>query len=182
LPRRLGDDPLTRARAEKAKAAGASTSVALEPGAPQGAAQVGVQTLASYNDVFFQRRGGGSDFEQTAETRSPEAPEISEISEIPEIREVATATGSQTAVQVVAEAKTEAVTTQEAKVEQVPRVSTVEEAVPRLNAASPAAVTEAKEEPAPPEVAAQAPANGADAPEVEPQKGGFFKRLFGRLR
>ncbi|MDA4116117.1 MAG: hypothetical protein OK442_06140 [Thaumarchaeota archaeon] len=182
MPRRLGDDPLNRARAEKAKAAGAPASVALEPGAPQGPAQVGVQTIASYNDVFFQRRGGGSDLQHVAEARSAEAPEISEISEIPQIREVATMSGGQTAVEVVAEAKTEAMTTQAAEVTHVPQVSTIEEEVSRLNVAFPAPVAEAKEEPVPPAVAAQAPANGVDGSKVEPQKGGFFKRLFGKFK
>jgi hypothetical protein len=182
LPRRLGDDPLTRARAEKGKAAGASTSAAPEPGAQQGPAQAGVQTFASYNDVFFQRRGGSSDFEQTAEARSPEAPErpeISEISEIPEIREVGTASGSQAAVEVAAEARTGAATTE---VAQAPHISTTEEAVPSLNATPPAAITEANEEPATQEAAAPAPSSGPDGPVAEPQKGGFFKRLFGKFK
>jgi hypothetical protein len=179
LPRRLGDDPLKRARA-----AGAA-SVALEPGSSQGSAQVGVQAShASYNDVFFQRRGDGSEVQET-EARAPEAPEapeISEISEIPEIREVPTVVSSPAPEEATPEAGTEAAVVQDAEVAQAPGVSIIEEVVARLNASSPAAVTAATEQPASPQVAAQAPPESADASKAEPQKGGFFKRLFGKLR
>jgi hypothetical protein len=188
LSRRLGDDPLTRARAERAKAAEASASVAVESGGEQRAAQVGVQasSRASYNDVFFQRRGEVGPSQQTAEARAPEAPEITEISEIPEIREAAAAPVGQSAIDVAAGAKTEAAVPPAAEVAQAPPVSIIEEVVARLNAqaaiAAPAAATslQVKEEPASPSTASQAPSSATEQP--EPQKGGgFFKRLFGKF-
>jgi hypothetical protein len=71
LPRRLGDDPL--ARAKNAKKSGASP-------------QARVAQSQSSNDVFFQRRGV-----EEAAPGPQESPEISEISEIPAIREAAAA-------------------------------------------------------------------------------------------
>jgi hypothetical protein len=188
LPRRLGDDPLTRARAERAKAAEASASVAVESGVQQQAAQVGVQasSRASYNDVFFQRRGEGGPSQQTAQPRAPEAPEITEISEIPEIREAAAASVSRSPIEVPPGARTEAVVPPAAEVAQAAPVSIIEEVVARLDAnaaiAAPAAATslQVKEEPASPSTASQAPSSAAEQP--EPQKGGgFFKRLFGKF-
>ncbi|MDG6966862.1 MAG: hypothetical protein JRN58_02975 [Nitrososphaerota archaeon] len=70
MPRRLGDDPLARAR----------------PGPPAGAAELEASDR-SYNDVFFQRRV--PDEAPSPSPARPEAPEISEISELPEIREAA---------------------------------------------------------------------------------------------
>ncbi len=75
MPRRLGDDPLARAR----------------PGPPAGAAELEASDR-SYNDVFFQRRvpdEAPSPSPSPTPSPSPEAPEISEISELPEIREAA---------------------------------------------------------------------------------------------
>jgi hypothetical protein len=77
LPRRLGDDPLSRAKAFKA------SLVAVQ------------DSHASDNDAFFQR---------TAESEpapvQAEAPEISEISQIPEIRDaVATAPQAEAAAE-----------------------------------------------------------------------------------
>ena len=187
MSRRLGDDPLTRARAERAKAADASASIAVESGGEQQAAQVGVQasSRASYNDVFFQRRELGPS-QETAGARAPEAPEITEISEIPEIREAAAAPVSQSALDVAAGAKADAAVPSAAEVTQAPPVSIIEEVVARLNAqaaiAAPAAATslQAKEEPASPSTASQAASNVTQQP--EPQKGGgFFKRLFGKF-
>lgn len=77
MPRRLGDDPL--ARAKNARAIQAAR------------AQSGTSVLASgsHNDVFFQKR---ADLVDTVVV-TPEplmAPEISEISQLPEIREAST--------------------------------------------------------------------------------------------
>jgi len=179
LSRRLGDDPLTRARSERAKAAEGSATVAVGSGGQEGTAQVGIQasSRASYNDVFFQRRGDAiAPPQATADVGgAPEAPEISEISEIPEIREAAATSGSLATFDATPAAEA---TSSAPQVAQAPSVSIIEEVVARLNAAAP---SQAKEEPSPP-TASQAPANGSDEPIPEPQKGGFFKRLFGKFK
>ena len=179
MSRRLGDDPLTRARSERAKAAEGSATVAVGSGGKEGTAQIGTQTSShvSYNDVFFQRRGDAVEPPQaTADVGgAPEAPEISEISEIPEIREAAATSGSLETFDLTAAAEAAWSAPQ---VAQTPSVSIIEEAVARLNAAAP---SQAKEEPSPP-TASQAPANGSDEPIPEPQKAGFFKRLFGKFK
>ena len=80
MPRRLGDDPLARA-----KAAAAEAQVAIVTASGSSAR---TSTRGAYNDVFFRRRG------EAAATSAPavvERPEISEISEIPEMREAAAA-------------------------------------------------------------------------------------------
>jgi hypothetical protein len=180
LSRRLGDDPLTRARAERAKAAEGSASAALESGGQQRTAQVGVHsTRASYNDVFFQRKEVAAGL-QVANAQPPEAPEISEISEIPEIREVA-AVSSQPPLD-----PTPALGP-EPSVAQAHQVSTIEEAVARLNSqAAPAFAAsrspQANEEPVSRSTASQAPPSQGDEPKPEPQKGGFLKRLFGKFK
>jgi hypothetical protein len=78
LSRRLGDDPLTRARDERARS---QPTAVLETGAAQ-------RSSASYNEVFFERRS--REEEEVAPVVSEPAPEISEISELPEMREVET--------------------------------------------------------------------------------------------
>jgi hypothetical protein len=116
LPRRLGDDPLTRTKkgtaatvAAVAVDAPSSAPVAPDSGADSATSQpvtqagpigVAAQSQRSYNDVFFQRRAeedslviAGQPQQEVTEAPTPQAPEaseISEISEIPEIREVAT--------------------------------------------------------------------------------------------
>jgi hypothetical protein len=178
LSRRLGDDPLTRARAGRAKAAEGSATVA-GSGGQEGTAQVGIQTSsrASFNDVFFQRRGDAvAPPQATAETGgAPEVPEISEISELPEIRDAAATSGSLAPFDVTAAAEAASSAPQ---VAQAQPASITEEVVARLNAAAP---SQAKEEPSP-ATASQLPANGSDEPIPEPQKGGFFKRLFGKFK
>jgi len=70
LPRRLGDDPLA-----KAKAASASGTI-----------------RAPANSVFFQRRAPDADADTApVPVPEPETREISEISEIPEMKEAAAA-------------------------------------------------------------------------------------------
>jgi hypothetical protein len=187
LPRRLGEDPLARARDERAKAAQVSALVAPDSEGQAAVSSPGIRSSSrtSYNDVFFQRRAEGVQ-QQAAEVRAtPETPEISEISEIPEIREVAAAPVAQ-ATPDVALAQVNAVSesAQAAEVKWVAPVSIIEEVVAKLNATAPvpaarvAAVTEARSEPASLPTTSQA----ADD-KVEPQKmGGFFKRLFGKFK
>ncbi len=190
MSRRLGDDPLTRARSERAKAAGGSTTEAVGSGGQEATAQVGIQTSsrASYNDVFFQRRGEDIAPQQAAADApgAPEAPEISEISEIPEIREAAAVSGSQEAFDATAGAKAASLVAQDTQVMPAPPVSIIEEVVAKLNgagagtAAEVVATPQAKEEPSAP-TGSQA-TNGTDGSTSEPQKGGFFKRLFGKFK
>jgi len=152
LPRRLGDDPLARAKA------------ALAADSAGGAPQVAVQSSrSSYNDVFFQRRSEGASPALAGRVEpTRESPEISEISEIPEIREVAAAPAIRADV---------AVTSFEDKAAPqettVPAVVTVEKAEPVVPAVSEAPTSQT---PAP-----SSPAQG------EQKGGGFLKRLFGRF-
>jgi hypothetical protein len=192
LSRRLGDDPLTRARSERAKATAGSAPIVIGSGEQDGTAQVGIQSAsrASYNDVFFQRRGEDIAPLQAAANApgAPEAPEISEISQIPEIREAAAASGSLATFDATPDSKATSFSPQDAQVVRAPTVSIVEEVVAKLNGAdtgtASTAVTppQGKEEPSPP-TAPQGPANGSDQSNPEPQKsGGFFKRLFGKFK
>jgi hypothetical protein len=189
LPRRLGDDPLIRARDERAKAVQASASAASDSGAQRTAHIVQSPSRASYNDVFFRRRAEGIASQQQVEgVRASEVPEISEISEIPEIREVAAAAPSfQATPETIVEvnAKPEGA---EEKVLPVAPVSIIEEVLAKFNATG--AVTAARTdavreatggEPMRLPVSSQAPevSNGAPAPQ---KSGGFFKRLFGKFK
>jgi hypothetical protein len=189
LSRRLGDDPLTRARSKRAKAAESSGSAAPAPGGEEGAAQVGVQTVsrASYNDVFFQRRGEAIAAPQAAAKVqvAPEAPEISEISEIPEIREAAVASGNLTAFEATADVNTVSEGAHDTHAVPAPPASVAEDVVADLNAQVPATgpTPEIKTEPASSPASSQAPAKGGDESKAEPPKsGGFFKRLFGKFK
>jgi len=172
LSRRLGDDPLNRARTERAKAAQAAAPAPSDlPG--QGTTVVEVQTKsrASYNDVFFQRREAGAP-QPPVPASAPEAPEITEISEIPEIHEAAAASTGQSSTEVTH-------VTSEEPAPAPALVPIVEQVVSKPNEAAPA------EEQAPPVLAAAPLASGASATETapEPQKtGGFFKRLFGKFK
>lgn len=168
MPRRLGDDPLSRARKGTAKAAAAAEATASAPLPPDSGGQLamrqpGTQSEStdeltpsprSYNDVFFQRRAEGNDPVLASRPRqdagkAPGTREISEISEIPEIRETAA----------------------------VPRVEP-----DRGVAAIVDAVHEAKEETAHPPVASQAPNKSEDQAEpVREKNGGILKRLFGKF-
>lgn len=183
MPRRLGDDPLTRARSQRAKAAEGSAPVALGSGGQEGTAQLGIQPSLTSNDVFFQRRGENFASQQVATVapRAPEAPEISEISEIPEIRDAAATSQGGPAFEVTSDAMPESVAVQDAPVVQTPPVSIIGEVVARLNAS--AAAAHVDERPASPLPESQVPADGGDEAKPEPQKsGGFFKRLFGKFK
>jgi hypothetical protein len=168
LPKRLGDDPLSRARkgtAEVPVAAEATASAPLPPdsGGQPAKNQPGMRSESagevtpsprSYNDVFFQRRAEGGDPVLASKLgqgagEAPRTQEISEISEIPEIRETAA----------------------------VPRVE------PDRGAATIAgAVPEVKEETTHRPAASQAPNKSGDQPELVREKnGGILKRLFGKF-
>ena len=142
MPRRLGDDPLARA---KAPAEGAPVQAVQAP------------SRSSYNDVFFERRS--PDDEPQAPAPTPDAPEISEISEIPHLKDAAAA-----AVEAPAPTPEPAPASAVAEVvagpyaEPAPGASEVGDVPP--------------ERPGPP---------GPQAGDEE-SKGGFFKRLFGKLR
>lgn len=168
MPRRLGDDPLSRAKKGTAKAAVAAEATATAPlppdsGGQPALCQPGMQSEStgevtpsprSYNDVFFQRRAEGNDPVLASKPRQDAGKasgtqEISEISEIPEIRETAA----------------------------VPRVE------PDRGAATiVGAVPEVKEETAHPPAVSQAPNRSEDQPEpVREKNSGILKRLFGKF-
>jgi hypothetical protein len=120
LSRRLGEDPLTRARKKKGSAKTMSStslppatnpsipSVTVTPDTTSPVDVPQVSTRASYNDVFFQRKSPVDDAAVAAvnpepittaeEARASSSTEISEINEIPEIRELATTTTAMTDV------------------------------------------------------------------------------------
>jgi hypothetical protein len=166
LSRRLGDDPLNRARTERAKTQGEAPVPSDLAGQATAVVQVPAKSRASYNDVFFQRRGAGGPQPPVAGS-APDAPEITEISEIPEIHEAAAASTGQSGMEVTHVESAEPVV--------AAQVSIVEEAVSKPNAVAPA-----EEQPAAILAAApQAPEAGAPEPE---KTGGFFKRLFGKFK
>lgn len=168
MPRRLGDDPLNRARKGTAKAAAAAEAAASTPLPPDAKGQPAMcqpempsessgevtPSARSYNDVFFQRRVEGNVPVLASKPgqdagKSPGTREISEISEIPEIRETAAAP----------------------RFEPDRGVAVIVDAVP-----------EVMEEKAHPSAASQAPNKSEDQPEpVREKNGGFLKRLLGRL-
>jgi hypothetical protein len=188
LPRRLGDDPLTRAKDERARAA-APAPVATDSGLQVGMPHPGTLSLsrASYNDVFFQRTIAQ---QQLADARAtPEAPEISEISEIPEIREVAAAHSFQANLAPPVAVEAAPASVQSMEVTSAHQVSIIEEVVatPNANVAGTAVGAEASPEASPKPAnlptSSQAPDDSKVEPKPEPQKsGGFFRRLFGKSK
>jgi hypothetical protein len=190
LSRRLGDDPLTRARSKRIKAVESSTSAAPDAGEEQSAGQVGIQTAsrASYNDVFFQRRGEGVASPQvaTAALAASEVPEISEISEIPEIREVAAASGNLDAFDVTTVVKSPSKVAQDAQAAPALPAPIFEGAATLSNAevstSTTGPVTEVKSQPPSLPDSSQAPANGGESKPESQKSGGFFKRLFGKFK
>jgi hypothetical protein len=200
LPRRLGDDPLARARNERAKAAqtmghvGPGSEGRVDPSQPGTLSS----SRPSYNDVFYQRRAEGSAIIATASTSqvqagearvAPEAPEISEISELPEIREVSAPPAIQASLAEAPEAKAAPEGVQDAEATPVPPISWLEETSANLDgtvagveAPLAYALPEMKvDDPASLPAASQAPDEGKDQPKVEPQdSSSFFKRLFNK--
>lgn len=180
MSKRLGDDPLIRARDARAKAEQAMTAVTADSeGQVTSKPAFRSSSRSSYNDVFFKRRAEANAPQQAADIT--EAPEISEISELPEIREVAAAPSlqSETRASVNAGAAGPLVT----EVLQVPSVSIIAEVVAKLNASAvtTSAPVDAVHEVTPGPVGlptSQAPNVSNDAPQ---KSGGFFKRIFGRF-
>jgi hypothetical protein len=178
LSRRLGDDPLTRAKNEKARAAQSSASSQPETKS---------SSHASYNDVFFERRSEGIARGQAARARATREPsEISEISEIPEIREVAAAPAVQSGFNVTGEVRAAVARAEETAAPPAPQVSIIAEAVATLNRT---VTVPAVQVDAVPQVKAETPAisQGSAGSKVEPKpeaqkSGGFFKRLFGKFK
>lgn len=190
MPRRLGDDPLTRARKGKARAPKVAEALASAVVVPDSA----IPSRSSSNDVFFQRRA--EEQEPTVPGRqqevreTPETDVISEISEIPALREAAAAPpvqsdGNAAAVEEASQAPEIA---QEAEAPPVPEVASPEvgrpiepEVAPVAEAATQAeSVPDGRTEPSDPLPAPQAPDQRDDQPQPE-KGGGFFKRLFGRF-
>jgi hypothetical protein len=167
LPRRLGDDPLARAKASAL--AGPDSS---------GRGGPGISSRASYNDVFFQRRGEEGDSAITI--RPPDgraepqaAQEISEISEIPEIREVPALPEVQDGrgAAAVDEGERAPDAPQAPEPQQAPAVVEVG-SVEVVTSGAPVAEPATRAEPSPVvEEARPEPQNG----------GGLLKRLFGRF-
>ncbi len=180
MPRRLGDDPLARAKAAAADAQ-AATVMQSSDSAPYPSRRP--TTRGSYNDVFFRRRG--EEDGPVAKVSVAEGPEITEISEIPEIREVAAAPIAEDAGPV--EIKViEPETTTEDVVAHLAAYAPVEKSdsiAPPAPAAEPVmnvvAVLEAEESASVP-VAPQTPSQDGAQPKTE-KEGGFFKRLFGKF-
>jgi hypothetical protein len=77
LPRRLGDDPL--ARAKNAAAVQAARAMQTGEGFPM------LAPRGSHNDVFFETRT--SEAPPAPDVGSSEAPEISEVSSLPQVRD-----------------------------------------------------------------------------------------------
>ena len=185
MPRRLGDDPLARA-----KAAQPDTLVAPVGEGGASASEVQRSSRASYNDVFFQRRAEEERPPRAAEGTAPrEVPEISEISEIPEIREAAAAAPVEP-ILALPPALPEEASTSDPVAEAPPPIlaSTSVEAVASLSgdAAGPASEVEAAAvvppgaEPTGPAGGPGAPGSG-DAPDPG-DGGGCFQRRLGKFK
>jgi len=171
LPRRLGDDPLTRARNAKAATSVVTADASPQPDAPAPARS---SRRSSYNDVFFQRRGETGTLQVESQSApSAEQAEISEISEIPEMREVAAAPIAHP--EVIVPQPAPAIAPVEVRPE--PIAVTVEATVATAGPSMPVSAAPI----AAPE-AVSPPVAIADAPKPEAEKsGGFFKRIFGRF-
>jgi hypothetical protein len=176
LPRRLGDDPLTRARKKTTRLA-SDGSIPLH---------------GKHNDVFFQRRTEETDSATTRKSMQVSlVPEISEISEAPEIREVAAVQDVHAERSVAAIVELNHVPVADLNVE-VPRVLAVSplEKVVTVESGTPAgeswaresAVPETEKDPVGLPAASQPSDERKGHLEPEPKKsGGFFRRLFSRF-
>jgi hypothetical protein len=168
LPRRLGDDPLTRKRSPSAKA---RDSPSAQP------ASVAQQT--SHNDVFFRRRTenplpkleGTPDHQGLSlgeAVNTDEKPEITEVADIVRTAQVAMKTQG-------AEQLTEPMPIDEPHPATEEPVVTIEQ-TPSI-VAEPAVAVESS-----PPITEEQVAPASSQPQPEPRKSdGFFKRLFGRL-
>jgi hypothetical protein len=165
MPRRLGDDPLSRKRPSSAKAKDASSARA-GPSKQQ----------TSHNDVFFRRRSEGPQSKSEEATdrvleegaNVGERPEITEVTDIMRTAQVAKSTQGAEQLAGAVPMDEQAPPQTEEEVERVQAHSTVSE--PAAPAEPPASITEEPPVPAPTQVNPQ------------PQKSeGFLKRLFGRF-
>lgn len=168
MPRRLGDDPLSRKRSSSAKARDAPSAQ------PASGAQ---QT--SHNDVFFRRRTENPQpkLEGTPDQQGPSLGEAVNIDERPEITEVADIVRTaQVAMKTQgAEQLAGPMPMDESHPATEEPVATIEQAPPTV--AEPAVAVEP-----PPPVTEEQAAPASSQPQPEPRKSdGFFKRLFGRL-
>ena len=165
MPRRLGDDPLRRA-----KSARTPTITTSHDGVGTEAAS----SHFSYNDVFFRRRGEAINESAPAKTAPNDAPEITEISQIPEIREAAATPATEAPIPTqtleVVDAPAEGLEPT-AQAEPIPLTSPV---LMAMTEAAPTAAASVATEPSTP-----APVEGAPRPQ---KSGGFLKRLLGKFK
>ena len=165
MPRRLGDDPLSRKRSTSTKdAPSARSGLAAQP--------------TSHNDVFFQRRTEtpqpkleGIPDKQSSfgeAVNAGERPEITEVADL--VRTAQVAKSTQGAEQLSVPAPIESIS------------SFAEEPIVRTEQ-SPSTLSESVANPEPPTPATEEPVVAPSSqPEEQPQKSeGFFKRLFGRF-
>jgi len=151
MPRRLGDDPLSRKK---------------KPGDAVSAQSGAAALQTSHNDVFFRRRS------ESASQRIPGPEKVADTEEGPEITEVG---------ELVKTAQA-AISTQGAGqlAEPMPTVQSTQPAVAEEEAEASPTVPEPSTAIEPSHAAAEDPPS-PDQPQSEPEKSGFFKRLFGRL-
>jgi len=150
MPRRLGDDPLSRK-----KKSGDAVSAQSAAAAPQ----------TSHNDVFFRRRSESASQripgpEKAADTQEGPENEVAEL-----VKTAQAAMSTQGAGQLAEPMPAEGLTQPAAPEEEAEASPTVPEPSTAIEPSYPAA-----EDPPSP-----------DQPQSEPEKSGFFKRLFGRL-
>jgi len=169
MPRRLGDDPLSRKRSPSAKENDAPSA---RPGFPT--------QQASHNDVFFRRRtealqltSDGAPVQQPSglgEARnSDEKPEITEVADL--VRTAQAAKSTQGAEQLARAVPIDESTHNPAE----EPTDTIEQTPP--NVSEPVVSFES-----PPPLTEVPGAPSSSQVEPEPQKSiGFFKRLFGRI-
>ena len=225
MSRRLGEDPLTRARKKRGTATKTALASTSQTAGETSAAEAALlaPSRSSFNDVFFQRKSVEDEGPATVKTGSlpgqtdddahQPSPEISEISEIPEIRELATAPAATwTAVDASPSLATTEVAgsstliadsihrTEEhqgaAGVRGVDEITTTTapeaEPAPALmsqlethaDATTEDVVARIEVKPQEASAIASAVTSPSDEPEKAqpaPQKGGFFKKLFGRF-
>jgi hypothetical protein len=166
MPRRLGDDPLSRKKPLSAKDA---TSARPGPATQQ----------TSHNDVFFRRRvEGPQPIPEGAPGEKSSLVEPASVDEKPEISEVVDIVRTATALMSTegAERLVTPVPMNESVHPEVEEPDVMTEQVPSMASepdASPELLPPVAEEPA---------AAPSSQPETQPEKSeGFFKRLFGRF-
>jgi len=168
MPRRLGDDPLSRKK-PSFKAEGDPSALPALPA-----------QQTSHNDVFFRRRTEGPQPkpEGTPSQQRPSLGEGTNVEERPEITEVSDIMRTSSAAKSTQGAEQLAMPAPVGEPAHPPAeepVETIEQTAPTISEHVRAS------EPSPPVTEEQA-APTSSQPEPEPKKNeGFFKRLFGRL-